>query len=77
MPRIVAFCIIFMLPSVALSASKETEVTKGHNSKLEKSLYSPFVERYFLVELKQLRSDMASQKHELIQQVVDRKLYTD
>jgi tetratricopeptide (TPR) repeat protein len=35
---------------------------------------SPFVEYYMLEELKQLRTDMADQKHELIQQIVDREL---
>ncbi len=41
---------------------------------LEKPLYTPFLERYVLDELKQLRTDMASQKAELIQQIVDREL---
>ncbi len=35
---------------------------------------SPFVEFYVLEELKQLRKEMAQQKNELIQQVVDREL---
>ena len=39
---------------------------------LEQPLYSPFVERYVLDELKQLRTDMATQRVELLQQVVDR-----
>jgi tetratricopeptide (TPR) repeat protein len=40
---------------------------------LEKPLYSPFVERYVLDELKQLRTDQAKTKNELIQQIVDRE----
>lgn len=39
---------------------------------LQQPLYNPFVERYVLDELKQLRSDMANQRVELLQQVVDR-----
>lgn len=35
---------------------------------------SPFVELYVLDELKQLRTDMAKQKNDLIQQVVDREI---
>lgn len=35
---------------------------------------SPFVEFYVLEELKQLRKEMAQQKSELIQQIVDREL---
>ncbi len=44
-----------------------------HIDEIEKPIYSPFVERYVLDELKQLRIDLASQKHELIQQIVDRE----
>ncbi len=40
---------------------------------LQEPLYSPFIERYVLDELKQLRVDMAAQKHELMQQVLDRE----
>jgi tetratricopeptide (TPR) repeat protein len=40
---------------------------------LEAPLYSPFIERYVLDELKQLRVDQAAVKHELIQQIVDRE----
>jgi len=40
---------------------------------LNKPLYSPFIERYVLDELKQLRVDQAQTKQELIQQIVDRE----
>ncbi|WPJ97682.1 tetratricopeptide repeat protein [Coraliomargarita algicola] len=40
---------------------------------LEEPLYSPFIERYVLDELKTLRSEMAAQKHELMQQILDRE----
>ncbi|MGK0440308.1 MAG: tetratricopeptide (TPR) repeat protein [Pseudohongiellaceae bacterium] len=40
---------------------------------LEKPLYSPFVERYVLDELKLLRIDQAKTKQELIQQILDRE----
>ncbi|MBU2862627.1 tetratricopeptide repeat protein [Reinekea forsetii] len=40
---------------------------------LDEPLYKPFIERYILDELKQLRSEMAAQKHELMQQVIDRE----
>ncbi|MBQ0724983.1 MAG: hypothetical protein KBT50_05470 [Cycloclasticus sp.] len=40
---------------------------------LEQPLYSPFVERYVLDELKQLRVDQAKTKHELLQQILDRE----
>ncbi|WP_111641732.1 TPR end-of-group domain-containing protein [Marinimicrobium alkaliphilum] len=41
---------------------------------LGEPLYSPFIERYVLDELKQLRVDMANVRVELIQQVVDREI---
>ena len=41
---------------------------------LEKPLYSPFIERYVLDELKQLRTDMAAQKVSLTENIVDRQL---
>jgi tetratricopeptide (TPR) repeat protein len=40
---------------------------------LEEPLYSPFVERYVLDELKQLRIDQAQTKNALLQQIVDRE----
>ncbi|MDQ8193516.1 tetratricopeptide repeat protein [Coraliomargarita sp. SDUM461004] len=55
----------------ALSASDEAygDVVED----LEEPLYSPFIERYVLDELKTLRTDMASQKHEIMQQILDRE----
>jgi tetratricopeptide (TPR) repeat protein len=40
----------------------------------ERIANSPFVELYVLEELKQLRQDMAAQKVELVQQIVDREI---
>ncbi len=39
----------------------------------EKAMYSPFVELYFLEELKRLRIDLSDQRHDLMQQIVDRE----
>ena len=41
---------------------------------LKKPLYTPFIERYILDELKQLRIDMDAQKVDLTKQIVDREL---
>lgn len=40
---------------------------------LQQPLYNPFVERYVLDELKQIRIDMAAQRNDMIQQIVDRE----
>ena len=42
--------------------------------KLQEPLYSPFVERYVLDELKQLRKDLAAQRVELTEEVIDRQI---
>ncbi|MCW9014532.1 MAG: hypothetical protein OQL06_12175 [Gammaproteobacteria bacterium] len=60
-------------------AYAENSVADEHQSitaeidSLDKPLYTPFVERYVLDELKQLRVDMAAQKNMLIQQILDRE----
>ncbi|WP_299595355.1 tetratricopeptide repeat protein [uncultured Microbulbifer sp.] len=41
---------------------------------LDKPLYTPFIERYVLDELKQLRVDLAAQKVSLTENIVDRQL---
>lgn len=42
-------------------------------NELTAPLYNPFVERYVLDDLKQLRTELAAQKAEIIQQIVDRE----
>lgn len=59
---------LFMQPASANEPTPEQAVES-----LSEPLYSPFIERYVLDELKQLRTDMASQKHELTQQILDRE----
>lgn len=55
------------------SASANEQTPEQAVESLNEPLYSPFIERYVLDELKQLRTDMASQKHELTQQILDRE----
>lgn len=61
-------CLSFAVPAQE-SAAPEEQVDA-----LQEPLYTPFVERYVLDELKQLRIDLAAQRHELIQQILDREL---
>lgn len=75
MSRLLATVIVL---SCFLSAPLLAEIAdkkKAQNivESLEKPLYSPFVERYVLDELKQLRTDQAQTKQELIQQILDRE----
>lgn len=75
MSRVVAVILLFFIlmpPSSNGAPAKASDVDDAVST-LDKPLYSPFVERYVLDELKQLRIDQASTKQELIQQIVDRE----
>ena len=67
------------LPLSAQAVDKVTdeqvaaEKVKRAAQELKKPLYTPFLERYVLDELKQLRVDQASSKQELMQQILDRE----
>lgn len=67
----VIFCSVFL--SLPVIADKRTDSAQNAVEALDKPLYSPFVERYVLDELKQLRVDQANTKQALIQQIVDRE----
>lgn len=73
------FLIICSLLLLNLSHAAETSSKKSDQqaedkiNSLEKPLYTPFTELYMLGELKQLRIDLADQKHEMMQQIVDRE----
>jgi len=83
MPRIVVALCFLCLPMLA-NAEPETQIApipeaqmeqfEAEVEVLEQPLYSPFIERYVLDELKQLRTDMAAQRNEMIQQIVNREI---
>lgn len=57
------------------SGTAQSDSASGINiDKLDEPLYSPFIERYILDELKQIRTDMQAQRAELIEKVVDKEL---
>lgn len=65
------------MKAVAQEAPPDNETGNAAEEKvenLEEPLYTPFVERYVLDELKQLRMDMAAMRADLIQQIVDRQM---
>ncbi len=73
MRSVITFLVTFLLILGGVSyASEPADEQKPAFG--ERIANSPFVELYVLEELKQLRADMAAQKNELIQQVVDREL---
>lgn len=76
---IIAGAIIFCALAATASAQDGAETpsttqqqAEAHVEELQEPLYSPFVERYVLDELRQLRMDMATQRVEILQQIVDR-----
>lgn len=66
-----------LLPLMAF-ADSEQEVSEEqidqHIDQLQEPLYSPFIERYILDEVRSLRMDMERKHRELTQEVVDREL---
>ncbi|GAB1264230.1 TPR end-of-group domain-containing protein [Aurantivibrio infirmus] len=56
-------------PPIAQDQSNQQQVDA-----LTDPLYNPFVERYVLDELKQLRTDMGAQRAEFLQKLADREL---
>jgi hypothetical protein len=61
--------------SIEQDAAKRQDIKAAEVvENLDKPLYSPFVERYVLDELRNVRADLAAQRVELVQMVVDREL---
>jgi len=69
---LIQFAGLYLL-TVSTGFAQATETSAEKINQLDKPLYNPFVERYVLDELKQLRVDLAAQKHELMQQILDRE----
>lgn len=73
--RYFVFIAVLLPPISAGTVEKQPPPAEAQQlNNLDKPLYTPFIERYMLDELKQLRVDMSAQKAELIQQIVDREL---
>lgn len=88
MPRILVCCLLLLIASAgssdpALNSSPDTTSqatdtveakAEKHVDQLKEPLYSPFIERYVLDELKALRTEMAAQRVDLTHRIVDREL---
>lgn len=64
------------LPAFAEDTTSDplSEQLEQSIEQLQQPLYQPFIERYVLDDLRSLRQELAAQKAELIQQMVDREL---
>ena len=65
---------ILIITSSGVSAEMADKPSDAAIDTLQAPLYQPFIERYVLDELKQLRIDQAKSKQEIIQQIVDREI---
>lgn len=82
--RSIALCLVLALlasgasvfaADAPLATEDATEqAVRDAVDELDEPLYSPFIERYVLDEIKQLRVDMASQRQEMTEKIVDRDL---
>jgi tetratricopeptide (TPR) repeat protein len=74
--KLIIFLAIFFSTIPCISQEKPAEPAPPDNGigDLKEPLYSPFVERYILDELKQVRIDMQAQRAELIEKVVEKEL---
>jgi tetratricopeptide (TPR) repeat protein len=59
--------------AISQEAAKKVNPLADRINKLEKPMFTPFIELYVLEEMKQLRIDFANQKRELMQEVMDRE----
>ena len=73
-----ACCFLWCAVSVAAddqpTKTDATEKAQQQVDQLQQPLYTPFTERYILDELKSLRTDMAAQRVEFVQQITDRQI---
>ncbi len=65
---------ILIITSSGVRAEMSDKPIDAALDTLQKPLFQPFIERYVLDELKQLRIDQARSKQEIIQQIVDREI---
>ncbi|TVZ40385.1 tetratricopeptide repeat protein [Alteromonadaceae bacterium 2753L.S.0a.02] len=71
---VTSLVIVLSLCAACVMAERDTDAERqAAVEAMDKPLYSPFIERYVLDELKQLRIEQAQTKQELIQQIVDRE----
>ncbi|MEJ2043999.1 MAG: hypothetical protein P8X74_11680 [Reinekea sp.] len=57
----------------AVVLKSDTEAANQTVEQLDQPLFAPFTERYILDDLRSLRTEMAAQKVELLQQIMDRE----
>ena len=70
---LVLFGLSSLITPISAAENRDNQVSETID-RLEGPLYNPFVERYVLDELRQLRIDQAKAKQEVIQQIVDREV---
>lgn len=72
--RTLLFCACLTLVPALAQAQDSAATAEEKVDRLEEPMYTPFIERYILDELKQIRTDMQGMRAEMIEKVVDREL---
>jgi tetratricopeptide (TPR) repeat protein len=70
--RFTVACLTFFFTCSAV-ATQAQALSSETVEAIDEPIYKPFIERYVLDELKNLRTDLAAQKHEIMQQILDRE----
>lgn len=73
MRTLILFILCSLMPSISYGAQNHTKETQDAEA-LTEPMYNPFIERYVLDELKQLRTDMNDLHVSLTKEVVNREL---
>ncbi|WP_101758392.1 tetratricopeptide repeat protein [Oceanicoccus sp. KOV_DT_Chl] len=74
MSRFIILVITLLLANFSYGDSGDNDSKAEQEiTELDKPLYSPFIERYMLDEVKQLRLDLSAQKVDYTKQIVDRE----
>ena len=71
---LISFCILMLISPMAQSAQQLHDKSTQDVNTLEEPLYNPFIERYVIDELKQLRTDMNDLHVEVTKEVTNREL---
>lgn len=78
--RTVLLCFFCMVPIVTIADDEPSPASESNSQlldstvdDLDEALYSPFIERYILDDLRSLRIEMAQQRNDLQKQILDRE----
>lgn len=72
--KVLVFCGLLSMSAQAQEPEPQEQVLAKTIEQLEKPLYTPFIERYLLDEVKSLRADLQAQRADFKSQLADKQL---